>query len=283
MPFVKVKDGSNIFYEDWGEGNKYILISQIYIDYHASYTKELSKRGYHIIFIQMRGFGQSTDASNGNAPGSVRMNDVLDVADALGIDKFVYTGISHGSGVGWSIMREHPERLAAFAGVVCGPKLKDNHPTSFSWRELDVARGKTDEGWKERCEEGCQNILNQIRPYHSEYWAEEIRKFAEDDYNTQMGLDRNERVKTLGKPGKDPLDTEAKLIEWMKTVKTPTIIFGGMQDPIVIPDAMIRTAKYVPNCKLVMYQDCNHGVSIAHGDDLADDMDNFFKRHNVFG
>ena len=86
---------------------------------------------------------------------------------------------------------------------------------------------------------------------------------------------------TFGK-NKDVLDTEEKLIAWMRTVKTPTIIFGGMHDQIVIPEAMIRTAMNVPNCKLVMYQDCGHAVSLAHGEDLVYEIDHFFKEREVF-
>lgn len=283
MPYTLVDQERNIsvYYEDWGEGDQFIFTSQIYLDYHAGYARELSKRGYHVIAVQMRGYGKSSRIPMTDNVSDCWVSDVLAVADQVGAQRFAYTGISHGSSLGFKMMRECPERLVAFAGVVCGPKLK-GHATSFSWRERDIARGKTDEGWKERCEENRRNQLAQIRPYHSEYWKEEIRKFAEDDYNTQMALDPQERNMSFGHGKKDDLDTEEKLIAWMKTVTTPTIIFGGMQDPISIPEAMIRTATYIPHCKLVMYQDCDHGVSIGHGEDLANEIDLFFRSRRVF-
>ena len=102
------------------------------------------------------------------------------------------------------------------------------------------------------------------------------------DYETQMALEPLERMMTFGKRKEDPLDTEEKLIAWMKTVRTPVIIFGGMQDPIVIPEAMYRTAMNVPDCKMIMYQDCGHGVSLAHGEDLVYEIDHFLKERRVF-
>lgn len=280
MPYVEVEPGISVFYEDWGMGNKYIFTSQIYLDYYAGYARELSKYGYHVIAVQIRGYGKSSHIEQRDNVSESWATDVLKVADYLGVEHFAYTGISHGSSIGWELMRTHPERLVAFAGVVCGPKLK-KHSTSFSWREQDAARGATEEGWKERCEENRRNVLAEIRPFHSEYWKEQLRLFAEADYQTQISLKPKERIMTFGK-NKDFLDTEEKLIAWMRTVKTPTIIFGGMHDQIVIPEAMIRTAMNVPNCKLVMYQDCGHAVSLAHGEDLVYEIDHFFKEREVF-
>ena len=36
------------------------------------------------------------------------------LADAMGIDKFFYTGHSHGAGIGWHLCMNHPERLRGF-------------------------------------------------------------------------------------------------------------------------------------------------------------------------
>ena len=234
MPFVEVENGISVCYEDWGAGTKYIFTSQIYLDYHAGYARELSKHGYHIIAVQIRGYGRSSRITETDSAMEHWAPDVLKVADHLGVQQFVYTGISHGSGIGWTLLRTHPERILAFAGVVCGPKLKGDHPSTVSWRAKDVSRAVTEDGWKKRCEENRRNILSEIRSFHTPYWKEEICLFAEDDYRMQMALDAKERIMTFGRDI-DPLDTEKKLIDWMHTIRVPVIIFGGMQDPIIIP------------------------------------------------
>ena len=55
--------------------------------------------------------------------------DVCDFADAMGIDRFFYTGHSHGAGIGWHICMNHPERLLGFFASGCGPHKKDGQET----------------------------------------------------------------------------------------------------------------------------------------------------------
>lgn len=62
-----------------------------------------------------------------------------------------------------------------------------------------------------------------------------------------------------GRPLKK-LGTEEKLIELLKTFDVPTLIIGGMDDMISTPDLMLRTAKALPNCKLVIYSGLGHSA-----------------------
>jgi pimeloyl-ACP methyl ester carboxylesterase len=56
------------------------------------------------------------------------------------------------------------------------------------------------------------------------------------------------------------LGNEEKLCEVLSTIQTPTLIIGGVDDPISTPDLMIRTAKCLPHCKLVVYSNCGHNI-----------------------
>ena len=81
MPYVEVEPGISVFYEDWGMGNKYIFTSQIYLDYYAGYARELSKYGYHVIAVQIRGYGKSSHIEQRDNVSESRATDVLKVAD----------------------------------------------------------------------------------------------------------------------------------------------------------------------------------------------------------
>ena len=54
------------------------------------------------------------------------------------------------------------------------------------------------------------------------------------------------------------LGTEAKVCEALRTIRTPTLMLGGIEDPISRPDLMIRTAECLPHGKLVMYSGFGH-------------------------
>ena len=284
MPYVQVDETVSVFYEDWGEGNKYLFTSEIYIDYHAAYTRELVKRGYHLIAVQIRGYGKSSRVPQADDMQNHWVPDLLKVADHIGAEKFAYTGNSHGCILGWQLLRLHPERILAFAGVVTGPSIRGGKQTQAGSdaRVKDAARAATDEGWRERCEENRQSSRFQERVYTGDYWREQLRTRAEYEYGHNMALDLQERGMNFGRDIEDGLDTEEKLIEWMKTVKTPVILFGGMKDAIIAPEAMFRTARCIPHCKLVLYQDSGHGVRLSHGEDLTAEIDRFFQERRVF-
>ena len=44
----------------------------------------------------------------------------------------------------------------------------------------------------------------------------------------------------------------------------------------------MRTAAHVPDCKMIMYQDCGHGVALAHGEDLVREIDSFLRERHVY-
>ena len=144
MPLLEVEKGVSIWYEDWGEGDRFIFTAKNYIDYNAAYTRELSKLGYHVISITLRGYGKSSRVPQTDDITTHWVPDLLKVADAVGAKKFVYTGISHGSSLGWELIHDHPDRIAAFAGVVCGPKIIGD-AASFScfWDRSSVLDGSS--------------------------------------------------------------------------------------------------------------------------------------------
>ena len=281
MPLTEVEKGISVWYEDWGGGDKYIFTAKNYTDYTAAYTRELSKLGYHVISITLRGYGRSTRVPQTDDITSHWVPDLLKVADEVGAKRFVYTGISHGSSLGWELIHDHPDRIAAFAGVVCGPKIIGD-AASFSWRKRLSTAVITEEEYKQRCENMRQNALTELRPYQSEYWQDQIRKYGDEEYERNMQADEMERALHFGNRKFLGLDTEEQLQEWLRTIQTPVIIFGGMQDPIVVPESMFRTVRCVPNCKLVMFNDSDHGVAFSHGEDLVREIDAFIKERRVF-
>ena len=72
--------------------------------------------------------------------------------------------------------------------------------------------------------------------------------------------------------------TEEKLCEMLHTIKTPTLILGAVDDPISTPELMIRTAKQLAHCKLVMYSNTGHNIDTDLIEELAGESDRFLKQ-----
>ena len=132
MPTVEVEKGVEIFYEELGAGDKYVLCTQVG---HGRFTleRELAKRGFHVFLLTNRGFGRSTHVTEdyGEYWYDRFADDVVAFADKMGIGKFVYSGASHGAGSGWHVVLRRPERVICFFAVVPGPHNLDEGKMSI--------------------------------------------------------------------------------------------------------------------------------------------------------
>lgn len=162
MPILKVK-GIELYYEEYGEGDRYVIQAQQFINSHLNYVKDLAeKEGFHAYIIRIRGYAPSTLITEdlGESWYDVWAQDVCDFADAMGIDKFFYTGHSHGAGIGWHLCVNHPERLRGFFASAAGPHKKDGQATGGARMEtINAAKSPGDLGAV--CEEAGR-LLRQV-------------------------------------------------------------------------------------------------------------------------
>lgn len=283
MPYVQVDDGIQVYYEEIGEGDKYIFSSRSRIEHHSSYTAALAKMGYHVVEIQLRAYGKSTHITEDYGPRwyDIWAEDIVKVAKALGVEKFVYTGVSHGAGVGWHIIRNNSSVLLGFAGVVCGPHSKDGHDTGAE-RQRTLDNALDEEKWKayslERYHRDCANPP----AYMNEEELAEFMENAREKYEEFLNMDMAERLVSPKKPFPD-IETEEELVEELKKINLPCIFLGGMFDPISTTANMIRTGSAVKGSKTILYQDSDHGLCKRYPKQIAGDIDAFLKEKRVFG
>ena len=60
----------------------------------------------------------------------------------------------------------------------------------------------------------------------------------------------------------------------------PVLLLGGMEDPISTPELMMRTAKCLPHCKMILYSNCGHNIDTDLTEELAEETDRFL-RHSA--
>ncbi|MBQ6551925.1 MAG: hypothetical protein IJL78_11010 [Lachnospiraceae bacterium] len=96
MPYCTVEPQVHLYYEEYGEGERYLLSTQIG---HGRETleKELAKRGFHVFLLTNRGFGRSTHIYEKLSGSWYDMwaDDVVRFADCMGISTFSYSGFGH--------------------------------------------------------------------------------------------------------------------------------------------------------------------------------------------
>lgn len=263
MGTLRTPDGLSLHYDEYGTGGQAVLSAQAGF-YPRGVQQALAEKGYHVFCLTLRGFAPSDYVAEDYGEGwyDVFADDVICLADTLGIGKFCYLGASHGAGVGWHLALRYPERVEAFVAMVPGPhSLAEG---AVSYRQMLL-----------------QGIISEPPPFDPP---------VDDDSGRETRRAERERwLKNL--PEADPREkridygrplmrcrTEEGLQEALAGIRTPVLILGGTDDPISTPELMTRTAKCLPHCKLVVYSNCGHNIDTDLTEELAEEAERFLKQ-----
>ena len=269
MAYCEIQEGVSLYYEEYGEGSRFLLCTQIG---HGRYSfeKEMAKRGFHVFLLTNRGFGRSTHIIGQPEKNWYDMwaDDVVSFADKMGIGRFSYCGSSHGAGTGWHLVLRHPERVECFFAIVPGPHSLDEGQMSL--RNM-VALG-----------------LIEPKPFQAptdDPRLLERRELGQSLTDFELETERmNEQpeVKAIeyGRP-LSYLGTEEKLKEALRTIELPVLIMGGTEDFISRTDLMMRSAENIKHCKTVIYSGFGHGIDIF--EEMAEEACRFYKNQAETG
>ena len=257
---ILTEDGIRLHYDEYGTGSRVILSAQAGF-YPKGLQQSLAAQGYHVYCLTLRGFAPSDYVTEDYGAGWYDRfaDDVICLADALGVDRFFYMGASHGAGVGWHLALRHPERVTAFVAAVPGPhSLAEG---AMSYRQM-LMKGiiSAPPPFDPPVEDDAER---EARRRERETWLKELPE-----------ADPREKQVDYGRPLMG-LGSEDKLREALKSVRTPVLILGGTEDPISTPELMTRTAECLPHCKLVVYSNCGHNIDTDLVEELTEEADRF--------
>lgn len=243
MPKMEVEPGIEIYYEEAGTGDKYIISYMMDLPPICS-TRAMAEHGYHVFLLMNRGIGKSTHLTcdYGTEWYNKFADDVVAFADKMGIDKFVYMGLSHGAGTGWHVALRHPDRLIALVAMCGGPHNLDEG--SWSFRSAKLAGKKFPNPDPEEKDEAILRRMAKNADYYREIKENQTPEEAKLNYGRPLAH----------------LGTEEKVQEALRTIQTPTLMIGCLEDPIARPDLMLRTAQCIPNGKTILYSGFGHSA-----------------------
>lgn len=253
MPTFHV-DGQDLYYEEFGSGEEVILSSAN--GFHPTYPATMADEptGYRVITLQTRGFGRSGRLTSVPEQGWLNRwaEDVCALADHLNIDKFSYTGISHGGGIGWVIAHRFPERLKALLSVVGTPHLRYGTTDSSEGRRK-IVDNPGDEGI---VKQAMMEMAGPAAP-----GREALReKVLGQALVTKMAREPQEAWINQGMPFPEAKDNDA-LREILSTVRVPVLILGGMRDGVIPAGSSVLAGSAVPGAKTVLFEDEGHWIA----------------------
>lgn len=146
MPYVKTRDGTDLYVKDWGSGRPVVLLHgwPLNADSWEPQAIALAEAGYRAIAYDRRGFGRSGQPWTGYDYDTFAddLSDVLDAADAR--DGVALVGFSMGGGEVARFMSRHEGRgvthAALISSVVPGILQSDANPHGVPEKALaDIA------------------------------------------------------------------------------------------------------------------------------------------------
>ena len=177
-------NGISLAYSDRGKGLPLVLIHGFPLcrKMWRPQAEALAKAGCRVITPDLRGFGESTLASD-TVSMAIYADDIVALLDHLGIDKAVVGGMSMGGYVLLNLLERYPGRIAApifivtkadgddEAGKIRRTALAEltrnqgNLPVADSFRSIlfPLRPWRITRTWLARCTTGCGRPTRRVR------------------------------------------------------------------------------------------------------------------------
>ena len=273
MPIITTKDGTEIFYKDWGKGAPIVFHHGWPLsadDWDAQMLYFLHK-GYRVIAHDRRGHGRSSQTSGGNDMETYAA-DVIQLAAHLDLKGAVHIGHSTGGGeVAAYVARAEKGRVAKAVLVSAIPPIMVKSASN--------PEGTPIEAFNQLREALAANRAQ----FYLEIASGPFYGFNRPGVKTIEGVVRNWwRQGMMGgaNAGYDCIKafSETDFTEELKKIEVPVLVMHGDDDQIVpYKDAALLSVKLVKNGTLKIYPGFPHGMLTVHADVLNPDLLAFIK------
>src|SRR6266542_886455 len=263
MSTITVKDGTTIYYKDWGKGPVVTLSHgwPLNSDMWDGQMLYLAQHGFRVVAHDRRGHGRSSQAWSGNDMDGYA-DDLAAVIETLDLKDITMVGHSTGGGeVARYIGRHGTSRVAKAVLIAAVPpilvqtaanpeglpmKVFDDMRRAITlnrsqfYRDLapmfyganrpgaEVPQGTLDQFWLWSMQAGLKNAY------------ESIKAFSETDFTEDLGK-----------------------------IDVPTLLLHGEDDQIVpVRDSSMKSARLIKGARDIYYPGAPHGITATHHDQV---------------
>ena len=261
------KDGTLIYYKDWGSG-PVVTFSHgwpLSSDAWDGQLLFLAQNGFRVVALDRRGHGRSSQASSGNDMDGYA-DDLAALIDALNLTGATLVGHSTGGGeVARYIGRHGTKRVAKAVLIAAVPPIMLKSPMNPEGLPMEV----------------FDNLRKGLTTDRSQFYKDLAKQFYGANrpganvsqgvldqfwlWSMQAGLlNAYESIKAF---------SETDFTEDLKKFDVPTLVLHGEDDQIVpVKDSARKSAKLIKGAKEIDYPGAPHGLTATHQDKVNADL-----------
>lgn len=214
------------------------------------FCERLAAAGCHVVRYDNRDTGYSTWLDEPTYSMDDMALDAVGLLDALGIARAHLVGASLGGGIVQLVAARFPERVRSMTSIMSSAgraRTPGSAPGSVLAERFERQRPSDPEEWLRDSLESWRRCAGTTHPFDETWWREFIREQHERRPHPVANAHHREASRRTG-------DRR----ELLATIRTPSLVIHGDEDPLVPIEDAIACAEAIPNAAFIAIPGMGH-------------------------